>query len=128
AWGYALSAFGKQQPVLASAPSALLAASKTNVLRVIIFSLAVFLIAQLGIIILLLFVVVQGVFVYSRTKGTLTLTVLLAFLMIFVAHVILFSSVVFLSADLYLFGNVVQFLGFLALLFFLYTSGRVGPS
>jgi len=107
---------------------ALLAASKTNVLRVIIFSLAVFLIAQLGIIILLLFVVVQGVFVYSRTKGTLTLTVLLAFLMIFVAHVILFSSVVFLSADLYLFGNVVQFLGFLALLFFLYTSGRVGPS
>ncbi|HXW36579.1 MAG TPA: hypothetical protein VEJ36_01565, partial [Nitrososphaerales archaeon] len=46
AWGYALSAFGKQQPVLASAP-ALLAASKTNVLKVIIFSLAVFLIAQL---------------------------------------------------------------------------------
>ncbi len=124
AWGYAKSAFGQQ--AAGSASSVLAVATSKRLLQLYIFSLAIFLVAQLGIIILMLFVVVQGVFVYSRTGSKFALTVLTGWVLIFVAHVMLFSSVVYLSAELYLVGNFVQCVGFLSLLYFLYRSGRVG--
>jgi hypothetical protein len=127
AWGYAKSAFGEQQEIATAAPI-LAAATGGRLLRLLVFSLAVFLVAQLGIIVLMLFVVVQGVFVYSRTSSKFALTVLVAWVLIFGAHILLFSSVVYLSANLYLVGNLVQFVGFLSLLYFLYRSDRVGSS
>jgi len=126
AWGYALSAFGKPRQLAVAAPIAFVTTSKE--LRAFVFSLGVFLLSQLGIIILMLFVVVQGLFVYSRSPNKFALTVLVGFVMIFVAHIVLFSSVIFLSAPLYLVGEVVQFAGFCAFLYFLYTSGHVVSS
>jgi ABC-type transport system involved in cytochrome bd biosynthesis fused ATPase/permease subunit len=74
----------------------------------------------------MLFVVVEGVFVYSRNRSGLALSVLSGFILILVAHVLLFVSGIYLSADIYLLGTFVQFMGFCALLYFLYRSSHVG--
>jgi hypothetical protein len=127
AWGYALSAFGRQKQVESAAVVAG-ALATDRVIRVLVFSLGIFLFAQLGIIVLMLFVVVQGAFAYSRTGNGLALTVLFAFALILIAHGVLFLSVIYLSTDVYLVGTLIQFLGFLSLLYFLYRSSRIGST
>lgn len=131
AWGYALSAFGRQRQAESAAVTVAAAALPASalektLLELFIWSSDIFLVAQLVIVLLMVFVVVQGLFVYSRNKNPLALTVFFGFVLIFIAHVALFTSVVVLSEPLYLAGTFVQFLGFLSLLFFLYRSGRIG--
>lgn len=129
AWGYALGAFGRtRQFESATAAAVLLGATKIRVIRILVFSFNLYLFAQLGIIVLMLFVVVQGVFVYARSGSTLTLTVLSGFVLILVAHGILFLSVIYLSANVYIVGTLIQFLGFLSLLYFIYRSSRIGTA
>ena len=129
AWGYALGAFGRTgQLESASAAAVIIGATNIRVIRILVFSFNLYLFAQLGIIVLMLFVVVQGVFVYARSGSTLTLTVLSGFVLILVAHGILFLSVIYLSADVYIIGTLVQFLGFLSLLYFIYRSSRIGTA
>jgi hypothetical protein len=125
AWGYAVGAFGKGKELQAAA-FILPTAAATRLLRFLVFSLDIFVLAQLGIVVLMLFVVVEGVFVYSRNRSGLALSVLSGFILILVAHVLLFVSVIYLSADIYLLGTFVQFMGFCALLYFLYRSSHVG--
>ncbi len=61
-----------------------------------------------------------------RDSEEFSLLVLLAFVLIFVAHVLLLVSAVALAGGLFLVGNAVQFLGFVSLLVVLLRSGRVG--
>ena len=122
--GYAMGAFGQSKP-LGSIAALTTAAAETRVIRLLVFALGIYVLAQLGIIVMLLFVVVQGVFVYSRNGSVLALAVLSGFVLILAAHMLLFISVIYLSTEVYLIGTFVQFLGFLALLFFLYRSSHV---
>lgn len=80
---------------------------------------------QLLILILLAFVIFQGALIYSRSKGMFSLLVLSGFSLIFIAHAIMLASSLFPSTQLFTFGAVVQFGGFLSLLIFLLNSGRV---
>jgi hypothetical protein len=89
------------------------------------FVVTIYLISQLATVILLLFIVYHGVVVFSRTKSNVALMVLFGFMLIFVAHILLFSSAIFTSSGLLVIGDSIQFCGFAALLFFLYWSGRV---
>lgn len=133
ALGYARSAFGVSGSPTATttAPAGPLTAAAVLVtqreLVRFVYVYGTFLFVQLGIIVLLLFVLVQGIIVYTKQRSTITATVLFAFILIFVAHVMLFSAVVVASDSIFLLGNFIQFLGFLSLLFFLFRSGVVGP-
>lgn len=124
-WGYTMGAFGKAKS-LESAPAFLPLLTNSRVIRLLVFSLGVYLLAQLGIIVLLLFIVVQGFFVYSRNKSVLALAVFSGFILILCAHIVLFISVIYIAPGLYLLGTFIQFMGFLALLFFLYRSSHIG--
>jgi len=78
------------------------------------------------VLILLAFVVFQGVLIHSRSPSRFSLLVLAAFMLILLAHVVLLVSVVALSEGLFLTGTAIQFLGFVSLFAFLLRSGRVG--
>jgi hypothetical protein len=135
AWGYVLSSLRRpdsQAPAEAppttpatGAGPALIGALAVRAVAVATFILTIYLVSQLAIVILLLFIVYHGVLVFSKTKSNLALMVLFGFILIFVAHVLLFSSAIFTSGGLLLIGDTIQFCGFVALLFFLYWSGRV---
>jgi hypothetical protein len=127
ALGYALSAFGRVSKLEVLAP-ATAAAVERRVLQLFVYSINIFLTAQIGIIILLLFVVAQGFLAYARNSSGLALTVIAGFMLILISHVILFFSVVYLSSGVFLIGTFVQFLGFVSLVFFLYRSSRIGST
>lgn len=78
------------------------------------------------VLVLLAFVVFQGVLIHSRSPTRFSLLVLVAFLLILAAHVVLLASVVNLSEELFLLGTAIQFLGFASLFAFLLRSGKVG--
>jgi hypothetical protein len=78
------------------------------------------------VFVLLAFIVFEGILIHSRSKSRFSLLVLLAFILILVAHAVLLWSVVALSGEFFLVGNAVQFLGFVSLLVFLLRSERVG--
>ena len=135
AWGYVLSTLRRpdgQSP--AGAPSttpatgaspALIGALAVRMIAVGTFILTIYLVSQLAIVILLLFIVYHGVLVFTRTKSNLSLMVLFGFILIFAAHILLFGAGIFTSSGLLVIGDTIQFCGFLALLFFLYWSGHV---
>ena len=79
------------------------------------------------VLLLLGFVVFQGILLRSGKKGVMSLTVLLAFVLILAAHLVLLFSVLTAGTGLFLVGTGVQFLGFLALLVFVVRSEVVGP-
>ncbi len=78
-------------------------------------------------LILLAFIVFQGLLLRSGRKGALSGIVLLAFVLIFAAHFLLLVSVLVLGPGLYLIGTGVQFVGFLSLFVFVLRSEVVGP-
>jgi hypothetical protein len=86
------------------------------------------LVSYLAVLVLLAFIVFQGLLIHSRTRSRFSSLVLLTFILLLLAHVVLLASVVDLSGSLFLLGTGVQFLGFLSLLVFLLRSGRVGPT
>jgi len=79
-------------------------------------------------LILLGFVVFQGLLLRSGRVSRLSGMVLLGFVLIFAAHCVLLVSVLVLGSGLFLIGTGVQFLGFLSLLVFVLRSEVVGPA
>ena len=77
--------------------------------------------------VLLGFVVFQGLLLRSGEKSRFSGMVMLAFVLILVAHLVFLASVLALSGGLFLIGIGVQFLGFLSLLIFVVRSEVVGP-
>lgn len=122
--GYGYLAFGKSQKIAAAA---LLAAGASRIID--LAGLQRFaIVSYFVVLVLLAFIVYQGVLIHSKTRSMFSLLVLLAFILILVAHVFLLVSVVRLAGGLFLVGAAIQFLGFVSLLFFLLGSERVGPA
>ena len=116
--GYARSTYGSQ--TRSAAPVAL---AGSAVLGLYSFSILSYFVT----LILLAFIVFQGVLLRSGHGGKLSGMVLLAFVLIFVAHCVLLVSVLVLGSGLFLIGTAIQFLGFLSLLIFVVRSEVVGP-
>jgi hypothetical protein len=116
--GYARSTYGRQPS--AAAPAAVVGATLLSLYSFSILSYFV-------TVILLAFVVFQGLLLRSGHAGKLSGMVLLAFVLIFAAHCVLLVSVLVLGSGLYLIGAAVQFLGFLSLLIFVVRSEVVVP-
>jgi hypothetical protein len=118
ALGYARSAYGGQAK--SAAPVVLAGSAMVGLYS---YSLLSYLVA----FILLAFVVFQGLLLRSGEKSRFSGMVLLAFVLIFVAHFILLISVLVLGSGLFLIGTAVQFVGFLSLLVFVLRSEVIGP-
>jgi len=116
--GYASAAYGSRPK--AAAPAVLAGAAAVGLYR---FSLLSYFVA----LILLAFIVFQGLLLHSGQSNRFSATVLLAFGLILVAHVVLLASVLTLGPLLFLTGTGIQFLGFLSLLIFVVRSEVVGP-
>jgi len=116
--GYARAAYGGQQKM--AVPAVLAGAAAVGLYR---FSLLSYFVA----LILLAFVVFQGLLLHSGQKNRFSAMVLLAFGLILAAHVVLLASVLTLGTVLFLIGTGIQFLGFLSLLIFVVRSEVVGP-
>ena len=116
--GYARAVYGSQQrPV---APAVIVTAAAVGLYR---FSL----LSYFVVLILLAFVVFQGLLIRSGQNTKFSAMVLLAFGLILIAHVVLLASVLTLGPVLFLIGTGIQFLGFLSLLIFVVRSEVVGP-
>jgi len=116
--GYARSTYGRQAS--AAAPAAAAGAALVSLYSFSILSYFV-------TVILLAFIVFQGLLLRSGHGGRLSWMVLLTFVLIFVAHCVLLVSVLVLGPTLFLIGTAIQFLGFLPLLVFVVRSEVVGP-
>jgi hypothetical protein len=116
ALSYARAAYGKQE---VTAPVVLAGAAALGLYR---FSLVSYFVAVL----LLAFIVFQGLLLRSGGKNKFSATVLLGFVLIFVAHIILLVSVLVFGPGLFVLGTTLQFFGFLSLLAFVIRSEVVG--
>jgi hypothetical protein len=116
--GYARSTYGRQLSTVAPA-----AAVGSTLLSLYTYSILSYFVT----LILLAFIVFQGLLLRSGHAGRFSGMVLLAFVLIFVAHCVLLVSVLVLGSGLYLIGTAIQFLGFLSLLIFVLRSEVVGP-
>jgi len=116
--GYARAAYGGQ--ARSAVPLALVGSAALGLYRYSLLSYFV-------TFVLLAFIVFQGVLLRSGDKRGLSGMVLLAFVLIFVAHLVFLVSVLVLGSGLFLIGTAVQFLGFLSLLIFVVRSEVVGP-
>lgn len=126
ALGYGYMVFGRSdRDLTASAIAAAAAAGGAKVLG--LTGLYRYAVASYFVVLLLLaFVVFQGILIHSKSRSRFSLWVLAAFSLVLVAHVFLLAAVVALSGSLFLVGTSVQFLGFVSLLVFLLRSGRIG--
>lgn len=115
--GYARAAYGGGPKAVV--PVALVGAAAVGLYR---FSLLSYFVA----VILLAFVVFQGLLLRSGGRSGFSSVVLLGFVLILTAHVILLLSVMTLGTSLFLVGTGVQFLGFLSLLTFVVRSEVIG--
>ncbi|HYA55384.1 MAG TPA: hypothetical protein VED22_01165 [Nitrososphaerales archaeon] len=116
--GYGRSTYGRQLGTVAPA-----AAAGFALVSLYTFSILSYFVT----LILLAFIVFQGLLLRSGHGGRFSGMVLLAFVLIFVAHCVLLVSVLVLGSGLLLIGTAVQFLGFLSLLVFVIRSEVVGP-
>ncbi|MDG6990056.1 MAG: hypothetical protein JRM99_01395 [Nitrososphaerota archaeon] len=116
AMGYAKAAYGKQ---VATVPVVLAGAAALGLYR---FSLLSYFVAM----ILLAFIVFQGLLIRSGGKSRYSAMVLLGFGLILAAHAILLFSVLALWPGLFVVGTGVQFFGFLSLMAFVVRSEVVG--
>ena len=115
--GYARAAYGKGEMAV---PVVLAGAAALGLYR---FSLLSYFVSM----ILLAFIVFQGLLLRSGGRSRFSAMVLLAFGLILGAHVILLLSVLALGPGLFVIGTGVQFFGFLSLLAFVVRSEVVGP-
>ena len=118
--GYARAAYTSQAKAMA--PAVATAAATTVAMNLFRYSLLSYFVA----LILLAFVVFQGFLLRSRQSGGFSGTVLLAFSLVLLAHLLLLFSVVTVGTNLFLVGTLVQFLGFLSLLVFVVRSEVIG--
>ena len=120
--GYAVLAFRRSSKTAVAGAIALAAPSGVEVFGLYRYAV----VSYFVVLMLLAFVVFQGVLIHSRSPSRFSLLVLTAFVLILLAHVVLLVSVVALSEVLFLTGTAIQFLGFVSLFAFLLRSGRVG--
>jgi hypothetical protein len=118
ALGYARAAYGGQARL--AAPAALVGSAAIGLFGYTLLSYFVALV-------LLGFVVFQGLLLRSGEKNRFSGMVMLAFVLLLTAHLVFLGSVLALSEGLLLVGIGVQFLGFLSLLMFVVRSEVVGP-
>jgi hypothetical protein len=119
ALGYARAAYGRSGEMFV--PVALAGSALVGLYS---FSLLSYFVA----VILLAFVVFQGLLMRSRQKTGFSAIVLVAFTLVLLAHVILLASVATLGSGLFLIGTSVQFLGFVSLFVFVVRSEIVGSA
>jgi hypothetical protein len=125
AWGYTSGAFGAQKSLLVQSSAVLLLVAAARPLTTY-YNVTLFF--YLGTVVLLGFVVFQGILIFSRSKNRSLLLVLLGFGLILLGHVFMLDAVVALAPGPFYTGTAVQFVGFLSLLLFLVRSGRIGPT
>jgi hypothetical protein len=112
--------------VVASAVSA--AARPARLVGLALELYYLFLGLEFVILLALIFIMFQGLLIYSKSRDNSSFLVLLGFALIFVAHLVVLRSVLDVSGVEYLVAAAVQFLGFLTLLAFVIRSGRVGST
>ncbi len=117
AGSYARAVYGKPG---SAAPVILAGAAALGLYR---FSLVSYFVS----VILLSFIVFQGLLLRSGGRSRFSAMVLLAFGLILIAHAVLLFSVLVLGSGLFVIGTGVQFFGFLSLLAFVVRSEVVGP-
>ena len=116
---YARTTYGRQMSI--AAPLAVVSAAVVS-----LYSYAI--VSYFVALLLLAFVVFQGLLLRSGHTTRLSGMVLLAFVLIFMAHCVLLVSVLVLGSGLFLIGTGIQFLGFLSLLVFVLRSEVVGSA
>jgi len=114
---YTRAAYGRPG---AAAPAALAGVAALGLYR---FSLLSYFVT----VILLAFIVFQGMLVRSEGRGRFSRTVLLGFGLILFAHLVLLLAVLVMGPTLFLAGTAVQFFGFVSLLAFVVRSEVVVP-
>lgn len=133
ALGYGRTTYGKAD-LPAAAPSGLMAyvvtaPAKTARLAGLALELYyLFLGLEFVILLLLIFIMFQGLLVYAKNRDNSSLLVLLGFALIFASHAVVLNSILAISGGEYLVAAAVQFLGFLSLLAFVVRSGRIGST
>ncbi len=85
-------------------------------------------VASFIIIVLLAFVVFQGLLIYREHRNRLSLLVLAGFTFILLGQLVTLGSLLILSPAVYFVGDFIRFGGFLAMLMFLVGSGKVEPT
>jgi hypothetical protein len=122
--GYGYLAFGRSGQVAAGITILAVAPRVIDLTGLYRFAVASYFV----VLVLLAFIVFQGVLTHSKARTRFSLLVLSAFVLLLAAHVLLLVSIVDLSGAIFFLGTAVQFLGFISLLVFLLRSGRVGPA
>ncbi len=130
--GYARATYGSavqaaaESGVVVFAVKAVAKPAKLAGLALVLFYL--FLGLEFVILLILVFIIFQGLLIYTKNRDDSSLLVLLGFALIFVAHLVVLSSILDISGTQYLVAAAVQFIGFLSLLTFAIGSGRVGST
>jgi hypothetical protein len=122
--GYGYLVFGRSKK--AAAVAALAAATPRVADMAGLYRFAI--VSYFVVLVLLAFIVFQGLLMHSNTRSQFSLLVLLTFVLLLLAHLVLLVSVVVLSGGLFLLGTGVQFMGFVSLLVFLLRSVKVGTA
>jgi hypothetical protein len=117
--GYATAAYGGQKKPVWAAPVVLGGSTLAGLYGFSVVSYFV-------VLLLLAFVVFQGLLLHSKERSRFSSIVLLAFGLILAAHIVLLAAVLSLGTGLFLIGTGVQFLGFLSLLIFVIRSEVIG--
>ena len=128
AMGYAVAAYGRSIKSSASAVASLVLVFAAPAVQLTVMNYYLFLFSQVTIVLLLAFIVFQGLLVYLKGHNIASLLVLIGFVFIFAAHILILDSGLNLSAQVYLVASGIQLTGFVSLLIFLIKSGRIGPT
>lgn len=126
---YARTAYGDGG--LSMGALAALAVANTRPARLVGLALVLyylFLGLEFAVLLALIFIIFQGFLVYTRSRESSSLLVMLAFALMFVGHAVVLRSILDISSVEYLLAAAIQFLGFLSLLAFVVRSGRVGSA
>jgi len=130
--GYARTAYASGAPAAAQpgfvAYAVKAAAKPARLAGLALVLYYLFLGLEFVILLVLIFIIFQGFLIYSKNRDNSSLLVLLGFALIFVAHLVVLSSILDISGTQYLVAALVQFLGFLSLLTFAIRSGRIGSA
>jgi hypothetical protein len=132
AFGYARTTYRRDLPV--AAPSGVVAfavkaaAKPAKLVGLALTLYYLFLGLEFVILLVLIFIMFQGLLIYAKNRDNSSLLVLLGFALIFVAHAVVLNSILAISGAQYLVAATVQFLGFLSLLAFVIRSGRIGST
>jgi hypothetical protein len=132
--GYGRTAYGGKRELSAAALSGVVAVAVTSTVKaarlaglklLLYYS---FLGLEFVILLALVFIIFQGLLVFSKSRERSSLLVLLGFALIFVAHLVVLNSILAVSGAEYAVAAAIQFLGFLSLLVFVVRSARVGST